>query len=461
MSCFTNFYEYATSLLQHYYLSPLDGIAKNNPRDGVITREIHGVMHVVRAQFYVLFFDQIMHRYCGTHRAKCLSFIQEVLGLTEAHTILLIRYAVLLHDSGRKGEGEDLWEDDSANNLYYFLRQQEDPEYIAQCFAQAIRYKDRKDDYIEFLKNYWNDDEYEHRKTPVELFDYIRQLVYLADCLDIIRCVEEFKIEKLYQELLAYVDVDVDVDVVMREVIALTIHVSKMIETQGDMLFSSKIIGPDGSKIYTSTGGFSLTHKVGFEHASDPLQKTARTMQQHLPKTFCEALNTELTEMTSVAQPTPKATFNPYIHGTTSASLLGLRLTYGKLMSLQNMLTEYGRVPYTGELSGGISHPLSNCMPCFARMIRPGSETSTIYCLDKVLTGYALSKNYHAYDDLLSSILAEITSLISHNRNFGFLYLNQAIVYVVRLRYPLIKLRPQLFVNFYFHQLFYKMPIAA
>ncbi len=29
------------------------------------------------------------------------------------------------------------------------------------------------------------------------------------------------------------------------------------------------------------------------------------------------------------------------------------------------------------------------------------------------------------------------------------------------LRYPLIKLRPQLFVNFYFHQLFYKMPIAA
>jgi len=65
---------------------------------------IHGRRHISRS----IIFSEFMSRFYTKELGKDIDFNA-------------IRYAVSFHDSGRKGSGIDLWEDDSANNCLKYL----------------------------------------------------------------------------------------------------------------------------------------------------------------------------------------------------------------------------------------------------------------------------------------------------------------------------------------------------
>ena len=67
---------------------------------------IHGRMHICRA----LIFSEVMTRY----------YLQETV---MNPSVSAIRYAVAFHDSGRQGNGFDIWEADSAQNCINYLSQ--------------------------------------------------------------------------------------------------------------------------------------------------------------------------------------------------------------------------------------------------------------------------------------------------------------------------------------------------
>lgn len=106
-----------------------------------------------------------------------------------------LELSALFHDSGREGDGEDLWEHDSATLFYFYLtRLLEVPHEKAKFFSEVILNKDYKQGgkyyYIDSVEAdniiFAVEDNSQREKTIYQ------KLLHDADCLDIIRARDKF-----------------------------------------------------------------------------------------------------------------------------------------------------------------------------------------------------------------------------------------------------------------------------
>lgn len=151
-------------------------------------RVSHGILHAIAAMEAI---DPILAAYEKHVQNWASQFIALTsgLGLTKKDLIELVKIAVLFHDSARKGDGADLWDNESGDACYTYLTESLFLEHdIATLIADTIRYKDDSASYVQ-----------KHGQNS----DCLRELVNMADNLEVIRCRDQFKPE--YLELFKHV----------------------------------------------------------------------------------------------------------------------------------------------------------------------------------------------------------------------------------------------------------------
>ncbi|TAL60827.1 MAG: hypothetical protein EPN84_08940, partial [Legionella sp.] len=174
---------------------------KDTDKNTFRIRSSHGILHVLGAMESV---DDIITMY----REQVKSFSPAITAIS-AHfklhpndLILLVKLAVLLHDSARQGDGMDLWDEESADACEIFLKEEWkiDAE-LAQFIADAIRFKDDTKTFQEKYKSVTpqrlpmvRKDKEGNVQTYFQV-DFIRQLVNMGDTLEVIRTRDEFKPE--------------------------------------------------------------------------------------------------------------------------------------------------------------------------------------------------------------------------------------------------------------------------
>lgn len=165
---------------EHIYSKPQ---AKGTPlRD--INRPFHGIQHVSRAASYIPIFANLYRK------ARDKAALQ-----LDDRMIKLLQIAAVFHDCGREDEGEDLWDCDSALNLYYYLTltlnvEQSEAKVIAEACANKDihngQYFSLNIDGVGHPSWIGQASEAGYKK------DIYQKLIHDADCLDIIRARAKF-----------------------------------------------------------------------------------------------------------------------------------------------------------------------------------------------------------------------------------------------------------------------------
>lgn len=152
-----------------------------------IARHFHGIQHASRAATYIPVFANLYRRY--NH--------EEALLLTE-DDLKLIQIATLFHDAGREGDGEDLWDTDSALLLYFYLIGVRHTDFRkALLAAEAVANKDANEkNYLELVHDV-DINRITWKKAYGRPKNIYQKLIHDADCLDIIRARPHFEAEYL------------------------------------------------------------------------------------------------------------------------------------------------------------------------------------------------------------------------------------------------------------------------
>ena len=90
---------------------------------------IHSRLHICRS----IIFSEFMARFLSKEFGQKLDFTA-------------IRYAVAFHDSGREGNGIDVWEQDSADNCYTYLSKSFEPgysKYVSNLIVKKLNNSDK------------------------------------------------------------------------------------------------------------------------------------------------------------------------------------------------------------------------------------------------------------------------------------------------------------------------------
>lgn len=228
-----------------------------------IARFYHGIQHVNRVAQYIPVFANLYRRY---HDQEALLLTQE--------DIHLLQIAALFHDAGREGEGEDLWDKDSAALFYYYsthiLHVEKEK---AKLFAEAIANKDSSDEgYFECIET--NDEiiwQVTHDENKTKQKNIYQKLIHDADCLDIIRARDHFDASHLdFYQTIVKRELENNPDALCFEEMALLITEARsIIETQGDSR------GCAQAKIkekFETENGYALSEQTlaQFEHCIIP-----------------------------------------------------------------------------------------------------------------------------------------------------------------------------------------------
>jgi len=198
-----------------------------------ISRNIHGVQHVTRAAINIPIFANLFRRFKD----------KEALYLND-EDIKLLQIAALFHDSAREGEGEDLWDQESALFFYqYATKILNVTPSKAKLLAEAIANKDAYEaNYFELKEMAWV-----RRETKLSRNIY-QKLIHDADCLEIIRARGHF--DAKYLDFYKYIAQD---NKVAFDIIAILITEARsLIAFQGDSHLSTN---------------YELKHKYEHEHA--------------------------------------------------------------------------------------------------------------------------------------------------------------------------------------------------
>ncbi|RUR15282.1 hypothetical protein ELY21_14865 [Legionella sp. km535] len=180
----------------HYYSKPMTVInfeklslpiptsltrLKSNHGHEFLMRKSHGILHTLSAMELI---DKIDHAYTQ-HVVGYSGAIQEIANCFDIESddlLMLIRIAVLFHDSAREGDGMDLWDPQSAEACKkYLLSICKLEASLAELIADLVQYKDEQDVFIT-----------KHQAIHRDI-DYLRQLVNMADTLEVLRCRDVFK----------------------------------------------------------------------------------------------------------------------------------------------------------------------------------------------------------------------------------------------------------------------------
>lgn len=142
-----------------------------------LVRISHGLPHVIPAMELI---DEIYSQYRELVAGFNAHFqiTANSFDLDEHSLLQLIKIAVVFHDAGREGNNLDLWDEESAQACYnYLVNQCKLETRLAEFIADTIRYKDEEGKF--------------KRKYPEGFF--IRELVNMADTLEVIRTRNVFK----------------------------------------------------------------------------------------------------------------------------------------------------------------------------------------------------------------------------------------------------------------------------
>ena len=141
----------------------------------------HGPSHSIRVALWTRLFINL----------RCKYGDEDALALNDSDKKLL-QITALFHDSGREGDGEDIWEEESSIKCYEYLTKEHSvDDSRAQLFADVILNKD------------------------TDKRDILTDILHDADCLDIMRCRKNFRIHELrvlkqfpqhYREIATIVD---------------------------------------------------------------------------------------------------------------------------------------------------------------------------------------------------------------------------------------------------------------
>lgn len=187
---YVNFYYYSAPMsvinlktLQIPYPVSLTKLQKDEHQ--FLIRVSHGLPHVLSAMTLINSIFDAYLTHLDTFNESFNRIAAYVL-LTAQDLLHFIKIAVLFHDAGRKGDGLDLWDEDSAELCKkYLLEQCQLEDEVAGFIADTIRFKDNS---AAFKNKY----AYIHVNV-----DYIRELVNMADTLEVIRTRNVFKPEFL------------------------------------------------------------------------------------------------------------------------------------------------------------------------------------------------------------------------------------------------------------------------
>ncbi|NNM60246.1 MAG: hypothetical protein HKM04_10600, partial [Legionellales bacterium] len=127
--------------------------------------------------------------------SELISKLTTELDMDESDIITVLRVIGLLHDSARRNEFNDLWDRESAQNCKNVLLEEGFSDFIAELFSAAMAYKDNPKAFTRFLKI---------KNIPESSwpsYHYLRMLIRLSDCFDIIRCVGQFQLQYTFSDI--------------------------------------------------------------------------------------------------------------------------------------------------------------------------------------------------------------------------------------------------------------------
>ncbi len=171
-------------------------------RDQYLIRCSHGLLHAVSAMELI---DTISETYSEHVEGydDALNRMAVAFSISNKKLIDLIKIAALFHDSARLGDGEDLWDPQSAAACKTYLKSEQChvPDDLASFIADTIAFKDNKDKFVEKWR--WVGLE---TGGPI-ICDFARQLLNMADCLEVMRCRTVFDVK--YLPIAEHLDADV------------------------------------------------------------------------------------------------------------------------------------------------------------------------------------------------------------------------------------------------------------
>lgn len=275
-----NYYNKAQEIIAKYYLQPFSKSENSTSelplQNGRIQREIHGGMHVGRAQFYPLIIHATLKALFPEPIKKYLEEIKKILGLDEGAFLTLVRYALLFHDSARKSELTDIYESESADNFSRYFKEQGISYFLYWTFYEALRKKDNPQEFKNFIVESLS----QPGSEAVEGLQYLRRLIALSDNIDIMRCTGHFYVSIMLENLSDIPGFSWERH--QAPLIELLQHVHRLIQNQSDMLFPCKIILPNKA-VYenvTVEARFSLQEKVSYEMAPNVCSVLGEAMRQ-------------------------------------------------------------------------------------------------------------------------------------------------------------------------------------
>lgn len=411
-------------IIEKYYLEPMDSNKKSDLKDGQIERTIHGGMHASRATLWSLVMNQLLKKLAPVYVNSALDKIANHLKTDAKKVLLLILMTTTCHDTARKGEGADYWEAESAANTLKTLKSLGLDEIHAQLFANAVLWKDQPEVYKKELGKLGI------KVHDYNAFDYIRKLVNLGDNLDIMRCVSPFDVSYIFETLNTVEGFDSIAH--HDELISLIKSMHQMIYDQHDMYFGCTVMDVDKSAIFSHPGSHMPAEKLKYEHAENVfitmMQDVLRypEIQALLPDDVKNLQNIKNTAPVSVTVP-----FDPFIHGTTSATLALMSKTNFQLMPILKMMDDFQVAPMVGELTQG----------GYSILGFKGAQEEDVGATSfgKVLTGlYNLKKitaNYTQFKSAANNTaLDNFKDAVQHGLGRGFSNLNLLLIYFTRAR---------------------------
>ncbi|MCS5711609.1 SidE phosphodiesterase domain-containing protein [Candidatus Berkiella aquae] len=267
------FYQNANQLIEETYLQPYNGRIKAHLRDGQLEREHHGALHASRVSLYVKVLHRLICAQLPDYAKHALNTLTEEWHLTEKEIINLASFAGLAHDSGRKADGIDYWDKESGENCTAFLIKKGISPKIAKIVGAAAAYKDHPNDYANVLKKQGIS------AKSIPAYQYLRKLIYLADCYDIMRVRSEFQLEYVFR---AFRDInEYQAKKHNPAFIEFAQQVHALISAHQDMRQRCDIVMPGGEKIVTKeiSTSYSLSEKIRFEHADNVLLSAMQSMK--------------------------------------------------------------------------------------------------------------------------------------------------------------------------------------
>jgi hypothetical protein len=236
--------------------------------DPSICRVTHGAMHAARVAAYV----KVLHLFRSKLIAQDQPILEPLLTSGTLDTTQMIHLTQLvgcLHDAARRAEVADRWDKESSSLCESWLKrlfEELDPAW-RRCFSSMIEFKDDSASYTSFLRSEsWSDEQ-------ITAWNYLKELVHDADCLDIMRVKKNFDVQ--YLDVYRYAQ-DPSISSSLFELVN---QIRELIHKQADLYKDVSILHPS-LQAPLLPKNFSIEIKKTYEHAPLVYKKITQDMEQ-------------------------------------------------------------------------------------------------------------------------------------------------------------------------------------